>query len=616
MEPYKMEIDNSNIDSMPEYVFTTYIKPFGIYTKKIEKTEVSITGGTSFESNANVIFEINSNQFLDPFSLYLVFDVVNNSSNPLQLDGSAHSLIRDLTVRRKVDGVKIEEVKDYNDIMNIFFDIHLTRKERFERHENEGFGYNEYGTNETIIYDQYTPKKNIIEDNFNIKDVKNSEYFKKEDIEKAIKEKEWNIQTEQEELYNISEWSEAINGKLAPVKTPIDVWNNTINEKNFKVPLFLKSIGHYITDDNYKFVPLKILGPIQIIVQFDPFGLYAPVLVSKKEYFNFLETKDTSLIFGKVNTRAERNFFFKNVHLEYNLYSFNESVEQKIYRQVYANNWCTDYNGIQLLNTFYLTPFPSFDATTSFKDKTQIRAIYAAVKTNLYQKNAFSRRFARHNKGINRFVFEYKNLTLPEAINDKKRNSLETTGFVNGEYFWEQLSKAMSNPQGVLTKANFFLNRSLSETVALRVYSDANNIQLDTDYTDLLTFVDKNWFEKYMARARAKKLKNILLTDYNKTREEEEIEDWKGLMPEFQNKSLFTINFDEMFNSYGRYRVGLDVNPEDKFKLTIHRIDGFEEYDPFIGCRSIFNYLCIYAEYYETIFLDGKLGVYKQLLIK
>jgi hypothetical protein len=620
MDPYKMEFDNSEINNMPEYIFTTYVKPFGIYTKKIEKSEISITGATDFDSNGMVTFEINSNQFLDPFSLYLVVDLVNDGENPLQLDGSAHSLIRNITVRKKENNVKIEEILNYNDIMNLFFELHLTRKERKERHLNEGFGYNEFGSNETIIYNENINKKPILTneglDSMDIDKNVKTDYFNNDDKNNIKKEVLWNITTEQDEFYNISEWNEALNGKLVPYKIEkIEDWNDQINYKRFKIPLYLKSIGHYMSDDNYKFIPLKILGTIQITIQFDPFGVFVPIFIPKTQYFKFIEKNNLSYIMPYITSKADRRFILRNVHLEYNLYNFNEKVENIIYKQVMSDNWCIDYTAIQRLNEYYFTSYPSIDVSGSFKDKTQIRAIYISIRTNLYQMNAFSRYFARHNKGINRIIFEYRNLYLPDAIDDRDRNSLTSIGQINGEYFWDQLSKAMNNNDSIITKGNFFMNHSLSESVALNKYSNDTNNIAKVNFTEMMTYLDPDWTKKYLSRARAIKLRNILLGEYGKNKSMNEIEDFKGNIPDFQNKSLFTINFDDMFNAKGRYRVGLKVNPEDKFKLIFHRMDGFENFDPYFDFRTIYSYIYIYAEYYETLFLDGKLGLYKEVQI-
>ena len=611
-----MEFNNSEIGNMPEYIFTTYIKPFGIYTKKIEKTEVSITGATDFDSNASVTFEISSNQFLDPFSLYLVLDVVNDGYNPIQLDGSAHSLIRNITVRKKETGVKIEEIINYNDIMNLFFELHLSREERKKRHENEGFGYNEFGSNETIIYNENIKKTSIINpeimdiDKGNVK----TDYFENKDKNNMKKELVWDISTEQDEIYNISDWNESINGKLVPYKIEkIDEWNNQINVKRFKIPLYLKSIGHYMSDDNYKFIPLKILGTLQITIQFDPYGVFVPVFIPKKNYFKFIETNNIEEITPYMPNHSERRFILRNVHIEYNLYNFNDKVENIIYKQVMSDQWCIDYTAIQRLNDYYFMSYPSLDFSSTFKDKTQIRAIYMSIRTNLYQQNAFSRYFARHNKGINRIIFEYRNLTLPDALDDRDRNSLTTIGPNSGDYFWDQLSKAMNNNEGVITKGNFFMNHSLSEAVALNKFNIDNNNMFHFKFDDMITYIDPDWTKKYLARSRAIKLKNILLGEYGKNKSVDEIEDFKGNIPDFQNKTLFTINFDEMFNAKGRYRVGLKVNEGDKFKLTFHRLDGFENFDPYFNFRTIYSYVYIYAEYYETLYLDGKLGLYKEL---
>jgi hypothetical protein len=47
--------------------------------------------------------------------------------------------------------------------------------------------------------------------------------------------------------------------------------------------------------------------------------------------------------------------------------------------------------------------------------------------------------------------------------------------------------------------------------------------------------------------------------------------------------------------------------------MIITRIDNYRFYDPFFELKDVFTYIYIYAEYYETIYLDGETCQYKTL---
>jgi hypothetical protein len=614
MEPYKIEFNNNDINDMPEYIFTSYIKPIGIYTNKIEKKEYSITGATDFERTATVTFEINASQFMDPYSLYLNLNLCNMGQCPIKLDGSAHSLIRNITVRRKSDYKIIEEIQRYNHMMYVYFDLYLSRDERKKRHKNEGFGYNEYGSNETIIYNDTGIDKDIINEdekkNIETLDI-DDDFINTENIDMILNEKTYDIENDEQSIIDISEWNEANNGDLVPIKKEIEDINLDINNKKFKIPLYLKTIGHFINEDNYKMVPLKILGPILITIQFEPFACFIPYLIKKKKYVKFIETNDINYLMDDYMNDIKIEYILKNVYLEYNLYEFNKKVETKLYNQIKNNSWCIDYNGIQILNYYYLMNHPTTDISGYFKDKTQIRALYIGFLSDLYTKSPYSRQFARHNKGISRIIFEYKNSRKPDGINDINRNSLTTIGEDNGEYFWRELENTLTIKNSVLNKGNFFLNHSLSETTALYHYNTIKQLNLGIDFNKLYTYGNKEWLKKYFTRSKTHLLKKKLNKKlYYKKKN---IYDFTGNIVEFQNKSLFTLNFDNMFNSKGRYRVGLKIKPEDKYKMIITRIDNYRFYDPFFELKDVFTYIYIYAEYYETIYLDGETCQYKTL---
>lgn len=90
---------------------------------------------------------------------------------------------------------------------------------------------------------------------------------------------------------------------------------------------------------------------------------------------------------------------------------------------------------------------------------------------------------------------------------------------------------------------------------------------------------------------------------------------FKGTIPDFQNKSVFTLNFDDMKYSYGLYRNGIKVDADDKFKLSLHRISDYQKYDNFIIFNDIYTYLYIFVEYSESLVLniDGKFESYSKL---
>ena len=113
---------------------TTFIRPPGLFSKIIQRKDKPINGVEKNDNNSTIKFEINTTYFLNPLTLFLAFDLINDSTKcPLQLDGSAHSLIKKIEVKYKNTGKIIEVIDDYDFLINLYFDFHLNKKDREEK---------------------------------------------------------------------------------------------------------------------------------------------------------------------------------------------------------------------------------------------------------------------------------------------------------------------------------------------------------------------------------------------------------------------------------------------------------------------------------------------------
>jgi hypothetical protein len=95
--------------------------------------------------NNQIVFNVESPGWIDPYSLKFEFELENTNSFPLQLDSSIHSMISDLTI--KLNDNVIESYQNYAKIKKFEHDLRLTLEERSERRQNEGFADNEDGDN-------------------------------------------------------------------------------------------------------------------------------------------------------------------------------------------------------------------------------------------------------------------------------------------------------------------------------------------------------------------------------------------------------------------------------------------------------------------------------------
>lgn len=598
MDEYKLEADVTHPVEIPVQLNATFIRPPGIPMRVRKEKDLPISNSRVFQPGAVAVYEINSLDFMDPYSLFFAFTVQNLSNSFIQLDNSAHSIIQKIIVKYKKTGEVLEQIEDYDMLMAITHDLQLTRKDREIRKEFEGFGDNEYGSNETVLFPQtftHTSVSEKIELNPEIPIQSNLIPPGNQEIFNEPLYEPYDI-----EIDNMENWKHVYNGKVQPCSYETDKYESMKSKHYFRIPLMLKTIGNGIQRDNFKLIPMEIIGPIVIEITFNPHAFFVPVPVTKYAYY--AGTRGDLEQYYK--REAQIKFEITDPRLEYEMYELDQPQRQMILDQVREGKFILDYKGINYVNQFYILPYPTVDASSLFREKTEIRGMYFGFYTNLYQKTPLSRKQARHNKGIKKIEFKYKNGSIPKVV--QEHNSLCTFGEHNSFYFYNQLAICMCNPESVITPKTFSLNISMNEIFALNHYAQSTNAVFD--FENKIFFTTPDWSKLYNRKSVAKLLLKSRLGYLNAASNKDINEDYNGLIEQPLCKTLYCINFDEMPYSNLNYRNGLRVAAEDKFKLTITRINDFLAYDYYYNCPDIYTFLYMFVEYYETMMLrsDGK----------
>jgi hypothetical protein len=94
----------------------------------------------------------------DPGFFNLEGEIMNPHPYPLQIDNSFHSIIREIIVMH--GDTVVEKISDYHKKMALYFDQNLNIEERKFRHEDEGFAYDEFGSNSAVIPSYAVKAKN------------------------------------------------------------------------------------------------------------------------------------------------------------------------------------------------------------------------------------------------------------------------------------------------------------------------------------------------------------------------------------------------------------------------------------------------------------------------
>lgn len=102
MDNFKIEYKEENAQ-FPLHLNQTVIREPGIYCKRRQRLETPINNINDYIPSDSILFKFDSEDFLDPYSLFLTLDVVNISNNEIQLDHSAHSLIEKIEVFKAIN---------------------------------------------------------------------------------------------------------------------------------------------------------------------------------------------------------------------------------------------------------------------------------------------------------------------------------------------------------------------------------------------------------------------------------------------------------------------------------------------------------------------------------
>ena len=191
-----------------------------------------------FFSGEHARFIINSNGFLDPLTLNLMFSIYVNSGVDIsyQFDNSIHSAIKCLVI--SCNGVELEKIDNYEYINSILFDATLDINTR-RKLEHHGFGYN---------------------DDNDISIGCGEEFMNYSENNKGYQKK-----------INYNKRFESINNGIQSYSS--DSGDKRI--KTFKIPLMSSIFGMNIKE--YKYIPLHLFPYLQIDIYLNKYCMFNTV---------------------------------------------------------------------------------------------------------------------------------------------------------------------------------------------------------------------------------------------------------------------------------------------------------------------------------------------------
>jgi hypothetical protein len=620
------EIFDSQI--MPPHLDNTYVRPPGIAAPDLIRYDIPPSNNLSeFDNKYNKIhFTLNtSSNLLDPFALYLNLDVENVNNNPIQLDNSIHSLISEITVLS--NGQVIEKITEYDFMQALYFDMQLTKKQRRKRKEQEGFGDNEYGTNETIIYPKATGKKFELKSraaylNQLLGNNENSQYtfsHLASDPYSLINANDLKAFDKNETLSTpiginippLKDWKHVVDGKLCPFPFKNEKLDSLIHIKNFRIPLMLKTIGFGQQTNNYKLVPLELFGILTIVITLNPNAFFVPAGLKEYEYWDADSKKNNENKLTadhlQLSDSVDNRFKIKDPILQTEQYRFSPQIHSRILSQVNAGGWILDYIDLEIIDQVYCKDFPSLTFTKAISRK-NIKAIYNIFTNDLYKHSKYARKLSRYNMGIKNIFFKQAGAQYPPNTG-KEHDSLTTFGSKNSKFFFDELLKCFGRNHWdedtlLINNTNFCLNYDSSHAWALYDISKRKKDDKADSFNPIFnrnSFTNPEWANQYISEYKQKYIFNTQVPvplSYHTN----QISNLNNYLPNIQSKCIYALNFETVPHSYGLYRTGINTSFNVPFIIQIERVPDYHEIDNRNKSNyNVYFFQWILFEYYTTI---------------
>ena len=356
--------------------------------------------------NNEIQFEINSKEWMDPYSTHFEFRVVNRENSNLQLDNSIHSLFESVVIT--VNGRETERMSNYPIMSKIYFDMNLTNSDRKNRNKYEGFGLNDDGTGETIL-------------------AHNHSYM---GIGKNDKSNDGNKMIEN------------VVSRVTKIKTKEGYL--------FKVPLMSKFFGLGIEEKNWHLIPLKNMK-ITIQLNTNPYAFFKPIDNNSFSGSGQNKTLNNEIRNYKISI-LEPHFCFTE-------YTFFKEFDDILMNKFETKGMYYDYIDYEIIDKWSLVnETAEFLIKFNFKrDMQGVRGLFFFAMDSSYLVSPYARPLARLNLGFSmmQMITDKGNWPNSKFFNDWEINNANTGSLPSAKPILEQIGKLQtfkSGSSGLLKK--------------------------------------------------------------------------------------------------------------------------------------------------------------------
>jgi hypothetical protein len=289
------QVTNKDLDNDKLDFFT--IKNTSRQTFTGECVSRDVTVNTTYLNDvgmsSQLVFTVNTEGFMDPYTSYFEFDVINSSVSDFMLDGSSHSMFSEMTVL--VNDKIVENYKNYNLIHKFKTDLRMSLSERIER-KDEGFATDLDGIKSKTFKTDQNKAGNNKEDNVFVKEV------------------------------------DKVNNK-----------NNVNNDTRLVMRFESVFFGHKARKNNWKLIPMKNIKLQIILKTSNAFGVILPSVSYEKSPKEF-----------GYNSTMLSNIKIKNPVFKFKEYNFNEEYTRIIMNSFERKRLKYDFEEFEVIHTEYI----------------------------------------------------------------------------------------------------------------------------------------------------------------------------------------------------------------------------------------------------------------------
>lgn len=494
-------------------------------------------------SDQAYVFALNSLNLLDPYSLILEIDVENNISEQIQLDGSAHSFIEKIEIMSA--GMIIERIDRYDVLHDFYSDLYIKNEDRIRRRRNEGFGINEFGTDEVRI----PPKNMFLKTSRLARDLSSTDEalndVSKSDIKNAIIDGKFpNVPIENfeySEIDKMNQWRYVIDGKISPFPQSYETLRNQTNSKTFKIPLHLKLLGAGQEEKNYKFIPLILYNNLQILITFSKHACFVPIDLTEKEFIKGIDRGSLPLI----NVSSENLYTIKKVTLHTTQYKFPQGFHQNYVQGCISNGFILDYKDFILTSESLVLPQPEM-TITKIDNINKLRALYVIFQTDLFKYTAYARKRVKQNMELIHIKMELAGSSLPLDFESEMNAHKSTNSHAKPtcDYFYDEIKSAIGqknyySSKGLISKKTFCVGYDYSHEIAKLA------LNMSTNFT-ASNYFDERWLKIYENITRFKLYHFDTVDTFNRTVKNKLYGDFTDTVTHFTPKAYYGISMERV----------------------------------------------------------------------